>query len=247
MSDISYLNALRQFEVEQLLPLLPRGAMILEFGAGTGQQARFLADHGFRVVGIDLSDSNYASSRVFPIQDYDGSHVPIEDNSIDVIFSSNVLEHVENLDRIFEEFHRILRPNGFCLHVLPTPNWRLWSFATAIAVSARAAAKLPLATAQYLVDLRSWPALEANLREAVSGFVPRGHGTSVEGVSELWTFSRSAWCRKFQKHGFHVVEDRPMGIFYTGTLLLGSKIPITTRRRLSRLLGSATHYYRVRR
>lgn len=246
MSDVSYLNALRQFEVEQLLPLLPRTARILEFGAGTGQQARVIADHGFRVLGIDLVHSNYAGDRMFPIQDYDGSHVPIEDGSIDVIFSSNVLEHVENLDTIFQEFHRILRPNGICLHVLPTPSWRLWSFATAATASIRSAARLPLTVVRFLVGSVSWPALKANVREAASGFVPRGHGTSVEGVSELWTFSRAAWRRKFQKHGFDITEDRPMGIFYTGTLLLGSKLPIPTRRQLSRLLGSATRYYKVR-
>ena len=135
MADLSHLSILRQREIEQLLPLLPRGARILEFGAGTGQQAKYLRDQGFDVTAIDLASSNYAGERVFPVQDYDGQHIPLDDGSIDVIFSSNVLEHVENLSVIFSEFRRNQKPGGFGLHVVPTSAWRLWTFAAGLVAS----------------------------------------------------------------------------------------------------------------
>ena len=245
MADLSHLSILRQREIEQLLPLLPRGARILEFGAGTGQQAQLLRDKGFDVLAIDLASSNYATERLFPVKDYDGEHIPVEDGSIDVIFSSNVLEHVENPDAIFAEFRRIQRPGGFGLHIVPTPAWRLWTFATGLAGSLEAAATLPLELAKSPNGQKRSGIFYRGLRKVASGFVPRGHGTSIEGLSELWSFSRSAWRRKFQKYGFKVVEDRPMGLFYTGAALLGGKLPLSTRRRLSRLFGSATHIYRI--
>jgi len=216
MADLSYLNSLRLHEIEQLLPMLPPSARLLEFGAGTGEQARFLRDRGFDVVAIDLATSNYAKERLFPVQDYDGEHIPVEDRSIDVIFSSNVLEHVENPRAIFAEFRRIQKPGGFGLHVVPTSAWRSWTFATGIACSLQAAAALPFEL-----------------------------GTSIEGFSEIWTFSRAAWRRKFKRFGFDIVEDRPMGLFYTGAALLGDGMPLATRRRLSHVLGSGTHMYKV--
>ena len=125
MFNVEYLNELRFVEMERLVPYIPAGARVLEFGAGTGQQARFLAERGFDVLAVDLAQSNYADHLVFPVRQYDGEHIPLEDRSVDVIFSSNVLEHVENMPAIMSEFRRILRPGGFGLHVMPTPAWRL--------------------------------------------------------------------------------------------------------------------------
>jgi SAM-dependent methyltransferase len=244
--NLEYLKQLRLAEVEQALPFFPAGSRVLEFGAGTGEQAQFLADHGFDVVAIDLASSDYAGDRIYPVQDYDGRRIPLEDHSIAVIFSSNVLEHVENLDEILGEFRRILKPDGLALHVLPTPAWRLWSFATGAAMSLRAAAALPASLARPSTGIRRWQTVKRNLRQIASGFVPRGHGTSPEGLSELWTFSRAAWRRRFEKAGFEVVDDRPMGLFYTGSLISGAALSIERRRQLSHILGSSTYLYKIK-
>lgn len=246
MLNVSYLNELRRLEIEQLVPRLPPGCRVLEFGSGTGEQARFLADQGFEVTAIDLADSNYAADRIFPILNYDGHKIPVEDHSIDVIFSSNVLEHVENLDEIADEFRRVLKPDGFAIHVLPTAVWRSWSLISAVGQSFATAAKLP----RHLIRP---PVTKGRAREVwrdfyriIFGFVPRPHGTGRSGLAELWTFSRPAWLSKFNRLGFDVIDEQPIGLFYTGTMLLGPKVPISMRRRLSRNLGSVTRLYVVK-
>jgi hypothetical protein len=65
-------------------------------------------------------------------------------------------------------------------------------------------------------------------------------------LAELWTFSATAWRRTFERLGFEIVEDRPLGLFYTGNLLLGPMLAIERRRQLSRLLGSAVRVYLIR-
>ncbi len=42
--------------------------------------------------------------------------LPVADDSVDVVFSNAVLEHVTDLDRAFAELYRITRPGGFNLH-----------------------------------------------------------------------------------------------------------------------------------
>lgn len=245
MFNTSYLNELRQIEMEQLLPLLPSGARILEFGAGTGQQARFLADHGFDVIALDLPNSDYAAERLFPIHDYDGRHIPLADQSVDVVFSSNVLEHVEDLPTILGEFRRVTRPNGLGIHIMPTPSWRFWTFVTGPIASLQAAGSL----ARNLLAPpagRRWDSIKRNLKTIAGGLLPLGHGTSREGISELWTFSPRAWRRKFERSGFAVVGDRPFGIFYTGNLLFGPRMSVARRESLSHTLGSAARIYEVR-
>jgi SAM-dependent methyltransferase len=246
MFNVPYLNELRVVEMETLLPYIPAGATVLEFGAGTGQQARFLADRGFDVVAVDLADSTYSEHLVFPVQQYDGEHIPLADHSIDVIFSSNVLEHVENVPAIMSEFRRILRPTGFGIHVMPTPAWRFWTFVSGVANSAVTATHIPDSLIKPPAGKSRGQALKETLRAIAAGLLPLGHGTSPEGISELYTFSRRAWLNTFEKHGFEVVADRPMGLFYTGHMLFGGRMPFSKRGTLSRSLGSATRIYIVK-
>ena len=246
MFNVQYLNELRIVEMEQLVKLIPRGARILEFGAGTGQQARFLADRGFDVLAVDLASSNYAEHRLFPVEQYDGRRIPLDDHSVDVIFSSNVMEHVEDISGIMEEFHRILRVGGCGLHVMPTPSWRLWTFVTGIGNSAVTMFSIPKHLISPPRSRSRVAALKSDLRTIAGGLLPLGHGTSREGISELYTFSRRAWVRTFEKHGFTVVKDQAIGLFYTGHMLFGRRMTFPRRRRLSRWLGSATRIYIVK-
>jgi len=246
MFSVPYLNELRIVEMERLVPYIPAGARVLEFGAGTGQQARFLADRGFDVVAVDLADSTYSEHLVFPVRQYDGEHLPLDSVSIDVIFSSNVLEHVENVPAIMNEFRRILRPSGIGIHVMPTPAWRFWTFVSGLGNSAVTATRLPAHLIKPPAQQSRWRALTQGLRTIAAGLLPLGHGTSAEGISELYTFSRRAWLNIFDKYGFDVVEDRPMGLFYTGNMLFGRQLSFSRRAQLSRSLGSATRIYIVK-
>jgi len=50
--------------LEQALPI-PSGAEILDLGCGKGRFARYLAEKGFHVTGIDISDTNIEFARQF--------------------------------------------------------------------------------------------------------------------------------------------------------------------------------------
>ena len=127
MFSYEHLDALRAAEIERVVPFFLAGARVLEIGAGTGKQALELRRRGFEVTAIEIADSNYATHRLFPIVDYDGLTIPLPDASTDVVFSSNVLEHVPDLARMHREIRRVLTPGGKCVHVLPTHAWRFWT------------------------------------------------------------------------------------------------------------------------
>ncbi len=131
MFQIEYLNRLRAAEIAKVAAHIPARARVLEIGAGTGQQALELKRLGFDVAAIELKESAYSGARVFPITDYDGAHIPFPDASFDVVFSSNALEHVRDLAGMHAEIKRVLKPDGLCVHVLPTHAWRFWSSLTA--------------------------------------------------------------------------------------------------------------------
>jgi SAM-dependent methyltransferase len=128
-----HLRAIREHEIAVVLGLLPAAGRVLEIGAGTGWQANRLAAAGYAVAAIDTPASNYAHARVHPVIDYDGHTIPFPDQSFDVVYSSNTLEHVPHVEAFQAEIHRVLRPGGVAIHLLPTASWRFWTALTEIA------------------------------------------------------------------------------------------------------------------
>lgn len=124
---MDHLRDLRLYEAERTLEYFPRSGRILEIGAGSGWQSKMFSDLGYDVSAIDVETSQYLGQKVFPVETYDGAKIPFSEKSFDVVFSSNVLEHITDVERFQQEIARVLAPGGFAVHVLPTASWRLWS------------------------------------------------------------------------------------------------------------------------
>jgi ubiquinone/menaquinone biosynthesis C-methylase UbiE len=92
---------------------------ILEIGCGTGKNTEFLQKIARKLIGIDFSEAMLAKARTkitaeniaFLQLDF-CQKWPFENGQFDLITTSLVLEHIENLDLIFVEAHRVLRENG---------------------------------------------------------------------------------------------------------------------------------------
>lgn len=239
MFNLEALRQIRLAEVEAVLPMLPPGARLLEVGAGAGFQAAHLTQKGFDVAAIDMATSEYAGTREFPVQDFDGRTIPFPDGSFDVVFSSNVLEHVPDLAQLNREIARVLRRGGFALHVLPTPAWRSWTTFSAFPDVFAAFGPSPQSAARDL------PAAKRALVALFSAFLQKRHGERGNVLTEAWYYRPDWWRRTFVEHGFRVLEDRPLGLFYTGHMVMGAKWGVATRRRLASVLGSACHIYKL--
>jgi SAM-dependent methyltransferase len=251
MFSVQFLNRIRAAEIERIAPYLPPGARVLEVGAGTGRQATDLRARGFAVDAIEIPDSNYAQDRLFPITDYDGRHIPFPDATFDVVFSSNVLEHVPDLANLHAEIRRVLKPDGMCLHVLPTHAWRFWTILSAFPVGFQKAIALTpgvwrraKSVPRKLLGLLAAPFVA--LGYILAPLAPRRHGERGNAISELWLFRPQFWRKNFRAHGFDIVRDEPMGLFYTGNFWFGARSSLARRSEWARRLGSACHLFALR-
>lgn len=247
MFSIEYLNTLRAAEIVTIVPYLPSGARILEIGAGTGLQALELQRRGFDVMAIEVADSAYASVRVFPVIDYDGIHIPFGAQSFDVVFSSNALEHVRDLEGLHAEIRRVLKAQGIAIHVLPTHAWRFWSILSSYGnalVYIRSAIRRSM---PHSGDPRSLGcAWYQAVRACGAAVLQPRHGERGFGFAELWLFHPRWWRKNFRRNGFELFYDRPMGLFYTGSMVCGARILLERRARLAQILGSSCHLYVMR-
>jgi SAM-dependent methyltransferase len=96
--------------------------VVLDLGAGRGAVSQLdLRDAVSRVVGVDLSPAVHGNPWLHEagLMESDGT-IPYDDGSFDVVLTHNVLEHVEDPGRLFQEVSRVLRPGG--LFISKTPN-----------------------------------------------------------------------------------------------------------------------------
>lgn len=115
-----------------LAPDLAPASRILDVGCGLGTWARFLAERGHHVCGVDFSVDLLARARAaaeVPIEACAAAAtaLPFEDASFTAIISWGVIEHDEDgPGTALREFRRVLRPGGrLCVTVpLDSPRER---------------------------------------------------------------------------------------------------------------------------
>jgi ubiquinone/menaquinone biosynthesis C-methylase UbiE len=233
---------IRDAEIESIIPCFRPGARILEIGAGTGQQALEISRRGFSVEAIEIASSGYRQMRIFSVTEYDGRRIPFPDASFDFVFSSNVLEHVIDLSTLNLEIRRVLRPDGLGVHVLPTHTWRFWTTLTLFPAGVQYVLPMQRQTRpQSAVAIKQ----SKSLLEKLRGHFGR-HGEHGTLLSEHWLFHPNRWRRAFHADGFEIIEERPIGIAYTGNMIFGTNLSIAQRRALARFFGSSTIIYIVK-
>jgi 2-polyprenyl-6-hydroxyphenyl methylase / 3-demethylubiquinone-9 3-methyltransferase len=120
------------------LQIDPRGKAALDIGCGGGFLAEEFARLGCQVTGVDPSLSTLQVARAHAQRsgldvDYRvgaGEQLPVGDAGFDLAYCCDVLEHVEDLDRVVAETARVLKPGG--IYLFDTINRTLLSKLVAI-------------------------------------------------------------------------------------------------------------------
>ncbi|HEX4011418.1 MAG TPA: class I SAM-dependent methyltransferase [Solirubrobacteraceae bacterium] len=102
-----------------------RGERVLDLGSGAGELTAALAAADAVTVGVDIAEAALARARAdhpgldFRLTEIDGE-LPFADGSFDVVWASEVIEHVADTARWLSEIRRVLVPRGRLL--LTTPD-----------------------------------------------------------------------------------------------------------------------------
>jgi 2-polyprenyl-3-methyl-5-hydroxy-6-metoxy-1,4-benzoquinol methylase len=94
-------------------------AKVLDFGCGAGQIVKVLRDSGISAFGCEAF---YDGGR-YPVPDelsgvilaMQGNVIPFPSCMFDLVINNQVMEHVQDIDAILSEIHRVLKPNGIVL------------------------------------------------------------------------------------------------------------------------------------
>lgn len=111
-------------EMSWLFQLIPfssfNGKKVLELGCGAGYDAYQFCRNRADYTGIDIATENVKQVRNYlgfygytpKVAGGDAENLPFEDNTFEVVFSNGVLHHTPDIERSFDEVHRVLGHRG---------------------------------------------------------------------------------------------------------------------------------------
>jgi SAM-dependent methyltransferase len=127
LEDRHWWYAERRALVRRLVrPLVPGRAV--DVGCGGGGNTQVLRDLGWSVTGLEHSPvaARIAHERGLPMVRGDARHLPFPDESMDLVMSTDLWEHVEDHEAVARETFRVLRRGGRALVAVPC-SMTLWS------------------------------------------------------------------------------------------------------------------------
>lgn len=122
----AYITQLRDRAITSGLDEVGASGCVLDFGCGTGGLSAAVAGSGRSVIGVDISAGLLSRTRERGLSRenlfirYDGSRLPVRDESVDAVVTYVVLNHImddHDLEAVLGELIRVLRPGGWLVAI----------------------------------------------------------------------------------------------------------------------------------
>ena len=147
----------------------PESGSVLDVGCGTGLVGRALRARGFagRILGLDISQASLELARQCGA--YDSveradlqQRLPLDDDSVDALVCVGVMTYLPEVEAVWREFARVVRPGGL---VVATQREDLWQERSCQAVI------------DHMHDEGVWTSLDV---AGPAPYLPEGYGGTPE-------------------------------------------------------------------
>jgi len=131
-----YQQIIRDEEWKWLSNEIPKGAKFLDVGCGAGYAMQKASDDlNCDCIGVDPEPGAHGVGRYLKDMVADekilqgfAEDIPFEEKCFDVVFSSHVLEHVNDEQKSLQEMKRVLKDDGVLIIGMPTATMTVISF-----------------------------------------------------------------------------------------------------------------------
>lgn len=219
-----YLHDFRRREFQRIFGHFGPGTFrdVLELGAGDGFQSTMLVEYAQRIVSTDIRQPPESGDPRIEVRAVSAEQIAdaFPAGRFDLVYSSNMLEHVPDPPVVLAAVARVLADDGITIHVMPNRIWKacqvmLW---------------IPNLVANALDDIlraRSLRAVVARLRKPDEHgesseknnptvvrprrslfrkvLLPEPHGVSLAHRAEFAAFARRRWVKELRQAGFDVI------------------------------------------
>lgn len=228
-------NYLRTFELESTLKASkrPNFGKVLELGCGTGIQTILLASRADQVIATDYTSERFPDNLPSNVQfmAMDAQNLrQFKDGEFDLVFSSNLLEHLPQVDSCLAECRRVLARGGIAIHTVPNNLWKLFYLLLYYPSLMRTACtKLcgRFVMSDRTSHLQQTRALNDNLRDVrrlrwTRHLFPSPHGISSSHWREWFAWRERTWCQRFEHAGFQLDSIARLPFYYGHDIFIRS-------------------------
>lgn len=223
----NYLHNLRFKEIQLIKKYLDQNyEKILEIGAGDGYQSQLLKDYCKELYCTELNEFRLKKSDPeinYLICDAENLEKYFSPNTFDLIFSSNLFEHLPNPELALRGIKKILKADGLSINIMPNPFFALsiilLHYPNLLITKFEKLVNRIISKEKNLVNRHS---MENNIKVKRNNswlrkllILPKPHGISDSFFAEARRFSKRAWIKLIKKEGFEV-EKIIKGPVYSG-------------------------------
>lgn len=118
-------NTINPLLLETIKNYLSSQDNLLEIGTGTGQMAEALSESCYFIEASDFSPEMIARGKEkqlapnINLSIQDAANLTFSDRSFEVVLAINILHVVSDIDQVLKEVHRVLKPGGYFISVVP--------------------------------------------------------------------------------------------------------------------------------
>jgi len=243
MNDLEWLHLMRHDELDVALEKFPKGKniKILELGSGDGYMGKCLTEQNYDVICTDI---NPKLPSMFPVRKIIDGKLDFSSETFDLIFTSQVIAHVENLELFFDEVKRVLKKDGLMINLVPSTGWwiitNFWHYVLTPYNFLKFLKKSNIKNNQGESNIKK---TEINLIKRIINYLflhPLGNSSSF--IYELKKFSKNSWIQLFKKYQFKIVEIDKSTYSYSGYFVLKMKL-MNFRKIISKYILPTTYCF----
>ena len=220
-SEKTWWEIIRKNELSTVCTFFPnkKNLEMLEIGGRDGFQAQIISKKGFKVTSIDI---NPIFPQIFPVKKGDITKLDFQDDTFDIIYSSNMLQEVFDIEKAFSEMKRVLKKDGIIIHIVPSSWWSIitnffhYCFIPKYLIKSNRFQKMfdykknNINNSNHNKNITTLQ--KNNLKKLF--FHPLGDNTSF--IHEIYFFSKFNWEKLFVKNQFIILNKKNCEITYSG-------------------------------
>lgn len=218
----TYIHAIRKEEIKRAFSLIPVKKFNngIEFGAGDGYQTTLIEPMCSKFVSSDLNfkrlkDEFKIVSVDYRAYDADSLSGIFGPNTFNLIFSSNLIEHLSNRKSFLQNTKEMLSSDGYAVHVVPAkmvkftylllfyPNLLVLIIDRLIGIFENKPIFRGSAN-NFENNINSNKADKLNKWKRI--LLPQIHGNYKTHTEEWRSWSRKSWQKLFENNGYTVVN-----------------------------------------
>ncbi len=259
---LPWLHRLRKRELDIIFSKCPEKTFqkSLELGAGSGFQStlliqwtNYLLSTDYNSLRLKKTDNELIDQAICDAEEVGNAFKKAQ---FDLVFSSNLLEHLPDPNKALRGIHEVLRNDGITIHVVPNMFWKcshllfflpnkFLIFIEKITEPGglkqilQKVVKGPSQTNNYIQknSLNNNPKIPKMQRSFLSRlFLPAPHGVSPNNLHEFKAFSKARWEREFKMASFSLVS------FQKGFVSSGYAFGLNSFRRILERMGFTSEY-----